>query len=172
MLIHLDRIQEQPFEWSETVTVPADAVEAVGLLGLSEIACKGRVEKANHGYRLTARLDYEQTVACTRCLEATRQPETADIDLEIVVRPSEPTHGEVQLESDDLGVLATDEEHLDTEPILREQIQLDVPMRALCSEDCAGLCPHCGANRNETPDCCEGEGVDPRWKALEDLRGS
>ncbi len=59
---------------------------------------------------------------------------------------------------------------LDTEPLLYEQLQLNIPMRQLCREDCAGLCPTCGANRNAGECGCEVDDADPRWSALAALR--
>ena len=63
--------------------------------------------------------------------------------------------------------LAGDE--LDLEPLARDAVLLELPLAPLCAEDCAGLCPTCGANRNtETCDCAPA--VDPRWAALDALR--
>jgi len=42
-------------------------------------------------------------------------------------------------------------------------------MKSLCRDDCAGLCPRCGADRNDRPDCCDAVDIDPRWQALKDL---
>jgi len=42
-------------------------------------------------------------------------------------------------------------------------------MAPLCMEDCAGLCPQCGANRNEG-DCGCVAPRDPRWANLDVLR--
>ncbi|MDR1884920.1 MAG: DUF177 domain-containing protein [Synergistaceae bacterium] len=38
----------------------------------------------------------------------------------------------------------------------------------MCSDDCKGLCPFCGANLNDSGCCCREENTDPR---LEVLRG-
>jgi uncharacterized protein len=32
---------------------------------------------------------------------------------------------------------------------MREDIILELPQRALCAEDCKGLCPHCGKDLNK-----------------------
>lgn len=77
---------------------------------------------------------------------------------------------EVELDQDDLGVLMLDGEHLDTEPLIQEQVVLEIPMKPLCASDCKGLCPRCGADRNLTPDCCEEPAGDERWEALGTLR--
>ena len=61
-------------------------------------------------------------------------------------------------------------DELDLEPLARDAVLLELPLAPLCLEDCAGLCPTCGANRNtETCDCAPP--LDPRWAALDDLRG-
>ncbi len=61
-------------------------------------------------------------------------------------------------------------DELDLEPLARDAVLLELPLAPLCREDCAGLCPTCGANRNtETCDCAPP--VDPRWAALDTLRG-
>jgi uncharacterized protein len=77
---------------------------------------------------------------------------------------------EVELEKDELGTLVIEGEHLDTEPLIAEQILLEVPMKPLCSPECRGLCPRCGADRNVVPDCCEEPAGDERWEALGALR--
>jgi uncharacterized metal-binding protein YceD (DUF177 family) len=77
---------------------------------------------------------------------------------------------EVELDKDELGALAIEGEHLDTEPLIAEQILLEIPMKPLCSPECRGLCPRCGADRNAVPDCCEEPAGDERWEALGALR--
>lgn len=50
---------------------------------------------------------------------------------------------------------------------IREAILLDEPMKFLCSEDCSGLCPECGIDRNTGHCRCSRVFVDPRWSKLE-----
>jgi uncharacterized protein len=60
-------------------------------------------------------------------------------------------------------------DQLDLEPLARDAVLLELPLAPLCSEDCLGLCPQCGANRNETGCSCAAIG-DPRWSVLDTLR--
>jgi uncharacterized protein len=60
---------------------------------------------------------------------------------------------------------------LDLSGAVREELILAVPDYLLCREDCAGLCPHCGKDLNEGPHECAGRSTDPRWAALEALKG-
>lgn len=168
MIIQLDRIREEPFRWDERVAIPAEALGRDLLVGLSEIDWSGEVARAARGFRLDARLQYRQTLNCTRCLKPVDQPVESDLELLIQVQPSSPVVGEIRLQPSDLGMLIVDEPEIDTRPILLEQLQLNVPMSVLCRPDCAGLCPRCGADRNEDPSCCEPES-DRRWEALKDL---
>jgi uncharacterized protein len=58
---------------------------------------------------------------------------------------------------------------VDFAPLVRDAIVLELPMAPLCRDDCAGLCPECGANRNEG-DCGCVARRDPRWANLDVLR--
>ena len=56
------------------------------------------------------------------------------------------------------------------EDVLREQVLLALPLRAVCREDCKGLCPHCGKNLNLEQCNCAEPLEDPRWSVLKDLK--
>jgi uncharacterized protein len=58
---------------------------------------------------------------------------------------------------------------IDLGPLVRDAIVLELPMAPLCREDCQGLCPQCGADRNEAPCACVAP-RDPRWANLDVLR--
>jgi len=47
---------------------------------------------------------------------------------------------------------------------------LALPTQVLCREDCAGLCPRCGANLNAEPDHAHEPEIDPRWAKLGELK--
>jgi uncharacterized protein len=64
------------------------------------------------------------------------------------------------------------DESIDLLPLARDAILLHLPQAPLCRPDCAGLCPTCGADRNEGPCDCPPPGGDPRWAALDALRGT
>ncbi len=53
----------------------------------------------------------------------------------------------------------------------RDAIALSLPETILCRPDCAGLCPECGRDLNLEPHTHEHVETDPRWEALERLRG-
>ncbi|MBQ3078947.1 MAG: DUF177 domain-containing protein [Clostridia bacterium] len=59
---------------------------------------------------------------------------------------------------------------IDLEPVIREALLLELPMRFLCSDNCKGLCPVCGKNRNkELCTCTSGEDSKNPFSALSSL---
>ena len=61
-------------------------------------------------------------------------------------------------------------DEIDLRPAVREAWLLAVPGFLLCREDCKGLCPVCGADKN-TVDCGHTQSApDPRFAALRDLK--
>ena len=62
-------------------------------------------------------------------------------------------------------------EQIDFAPLAREAVLLELPLAPLCAEDCQGLCPTCGTDLNQGRCQCVVEDVDPRWAALDVLRG-
>ena len=57
---------------------------------------------------------------------------------------------------------------VDLAPLVHDAILLELPLAPLCRDDCRGLCPFCGIDRNETSCQCEAP-VDPRWATLDGL---
>ena len=170
MRILLEKIGAEPYQWRETVEVAAAELERTELFELGEISWSGKVWIDSPGYRLEAVLSYEQTVVCDRCLAPIVQTVENDIALLVLPNAPQPTEEEVELSIDDLEVLYLEGEEIDARRILIEQLQLNVPMRVICKDDCQGLCPECGVNRNLESCACEAPTADPRWEALRSLQ--
>lgn len=99
---------------------------------------------------------------CYRCLE------DAVLDLSIHAREYQATSPG---ESDELRTPYVADSQLRLSDWARDAIAVELPEQILCRNDCAGLCAVCGQNLNENPHEHEEEQPDPRWSALEELRG-
>ena len=73
---------------------------------------------------------------------------------------------------DDSEAYVIDNDQINLLPMVRENLLLAVPLGPLCREDCPGFCPHCGKDLSESECSCDNIVVDPRWAALETLKGS
>jgi uncharacterized protein len=131
----------------------------------SGVGFSGRIEPSGSDYLLRGSLSGGFVTACARCLE----PATLPLDVEISVVYVEDqggggggggkTKGKDD-DEDEEGVDAPDvirfsDGLIDLGSELREEILLALPVSVLCREDCAGLCPVCGGNRNASPCDCE-----------------
>lgn len=167
MRIWLDQVREEPCDWDETERVAVETLDRPELLGLGPVAWSGEVVFADPGFLLRARLSYEQTLGCIRCLKPIVERTDSEVELMVVAEDRhERAGGEHELAEGDLGVLEVVGGVLDTRPLLLEQLQLNIPMKPLCRPDCRGLCPRCGADLNAGACACAEPAVDPRWAAL------
>jgi len=120
--------------------------------------------------RIQGKFDVLMETDCDRCLGRAQFPLEASLDL--FYRPVSYIAREAEVEIDEgeaeLGFYQGG--GIELEDILREQILLLMPMQRICREDCKGICPACGKNRNETPCDCKTEHPDDRWGALEHLK--
>jgi DUF177 domain-containing protein len=104
---------------------------------------------------------------CGRCLESFPARVDATVDVRLVPRPA--TKDSVELRDDDLDVDFYVDDQLDLNRVVETETTLALPMKPLCREDCRGLCPACGGNRNLVACACAGRASDPRLAALRDL---
>jgi uncharacterized protein len=99
------------------------------------------------------------TGPCWRCLEA------AHLELDVDAT-------EVALAGSDdpeLGTLYLDEDVLDVAAWARDAVAEAMPASVVCTPECAGLCPTCGANLNSGPCACTPSETDARWAGLAEL---
>jgi uncharacterized protein len=127
-------------------------------------------DKAIDDIRLVGKLDGRIEVGCARCLEPVEIPVSRNFDL--LYRPLESEKGgeEVAIHEADTEIGYYSGDGMELEDSLREQVLLAVPIKTLCRHDCKGLCPVCGANRNQQQCQCNPRMADPRWAALGSLK--
>lgn len=176
MRIRFDAARSEPFTWKESIEVSARELEGLDLLSIGPVDCRGSLTFSDPDYVLHGGLAWEQTVSCNRCLKPVKLPASADLDLVLVERSRPSSKGqagaETELSESDLGVLEVQGDSFESRPLVLEQVALGVPMKPLCREDCRGLCPVCGVDRNETSCDCAARTTDPRWAGLAALKGS
>ena len=108
---------------------------------------------------LHATADFTLETACDRCAKPISLPLATKIFHTLVTSLNDETNDEL---------LLVNELRFDLDALVLEDIFLDLPSKILCSEDCKGMCPKCGADLNAGSCSCEKE-VDPRLAALKQL---
>jgi len=94
-----------------------------------------------------------------------------DAPFEFVLTRGGPQDARRELHTEDLSLSFYSGDEVDLAPLVGEQAILALPTRAVCREDCKGLCPTCGANRNTDPCSCTTKEPDPRLAVLARARG-
>jgi uncharacterized protein len=109
----------------------------------------GRVDRVGMDMRLRGEIKAEVAVACARCLKPV--PLRVEIPFDLLYASEDPggsRTGEIELHARDLDFSVYERDEIDLDALVLEQIELDLPSRALCREDCQGLCPECGGDLN------------------------
>jgi uncharacterized protein len=128
--------------------------------------------RTDAGILTIADLDSTVAVTCSRCLEPAQIPLRIHVEEEYYPTIDVVTGARLP-DPDELTPFVIDEHHiLNLCEAARQQLVLAEPMQPLCKEDCAGLCPVCGRDRNVGACTCPESGTDARWVALGDLLGS
>ncbi len=156
------------------VAVPAGEIEYdYQFRQKSSLVAHGTVELVNQSLgeiRIRGSLSVAIEVACDRCLEAVEFPVAKNFELFYQPAGDYQGGGEEELEEVDSEIAYYDGDRLDLNEILREVVLLALPMRFVCGDDCKGICPGCGKNRNQHVCDCQTEAGDDRWSKLREIR--
>jgi len=149
------------------VDFAADNVRQIGTLDWSVTA-----ERAGAEIRLCGTLDTKIELMCSRCLEPARVQVSKPFDLFFRERDEAlfDEDQEVELEERDTRTAFFTGTKLAIGDILREQVLLALPMKALCTVDCKGLCPVCGTNLNSSSCGCPTEEFTPHLDNLLEIK--
>jgi uncharacterized protein len=135
--------------------VAAEPLEARHERLVGDLHVELRLEALNDGIRVTGTVAAPWATECRRCLAPLRDVATVAVDELYQVE---------QLDED--AYLIVDGQ-LDLVPLVRETALIELDLERQCRDDCAGLCPVCGVDRNETTCECDTTVRDDRWAALE-----
>jgi uncharacterized protein len=147
------------YEVDELVDVAGDGES-------SRVEGRVRLMRTDRGILVKGVLNTDLELTCSRCLSLFECPLALDIEEEYF--PTVDVLSGVPLSlPEESGCFSIDENHeLDLTEAIQQYVLLAVPMKPLCRQDCAGLCPGCGQNLNRGPCHCLPEEADPRWAEL------
>lgn len=186
MKIHVDRLSETPttqvFEappsWWSDAQPPSPTTDDV--VPQEDFRCACEIHMMGADIYIEGKLTGAFELSCARCLARYRQPVQESFRLVL-----EPAGSRVPPDADAAEALARDGvclgeelevgwfrgQEIDLGPYFLEVIALALPVKPLCREDCLGLCPRCGVDRNvEKCHCNEVNPASP-FAALQTLKG-
>ncbi|MBI2162119.1 MAG: DUF177 domain-containing protein [Candidatus Rokubacteria bacterium] len=163
MIIRVSDIQEDGLAVEDAAAVgapyadPAWQVEGLSL----------RLERDAQDVLVHGEIRATVPQVCSRCLEPFSARVRAGVDVRLVPRPAAADN--VELAADDLDVDFYRNDEVDLDALIETETTLALPMKPLCRDDCLGLCPVCGGNRNVTACACATRATDPRLAGLQNL---
>ena len=118
------------------------------------------LDKFGKDYRVDIDLETRAHYICDRCLGNYKEHfQSSQRHLFHIGEIEDP-------ENDEIVQIPANATEIDLSPFLSEMILLNHPIKMVCSEDCKGICPNCGADLNNEECKCQSESVDPRWDEL------
>ncbi|WP_242826507.1 YceD family protein [Caldisalinibacter kiritimatiensis] len=148
-------------EIDEKLTIDNISVNGRDLEILEPIEIKADIYNTDDGIFLSGKLIYIYSENCARCLKEFKNKVETKISAKIVGKNEDIDEYEV--------IIYHSEGKFNLEDIVITFVNLSLPMRVLCKDDCKGLCPKCGKNLNEGECNCEVDNVDPRLEKLKEL---
>ena len=178
MFIEIQELEQHLIDFEEEVP-PGVLDLGQDLRQIEPLYTRGRAQlvEEQHGkhqivkdIRVDGSLETRFQFACARCLDPVIQDLSHKFDLLYRPQGADAGREELSVTSAEAEVSYYQGEGLLLEDVLREQVLLALPLKAICRDDCKGLCPHCGKNLNVEQCACAEPVEDPRWLALKDLR--
>ena len=170
MKVELSAVEQEPLSFSHQVNLDPAVLDPDQVAEELQVSLEGSLRRQAEGFLLEGSISCAGSLLCCRCLAPV--PWQLEESFAVQLRPAadSPDEEGLELEDGELEVVFYVDEVLDLDQLAAEQVLLALPMRTVCSADCAGLCPRCGGNLNREGECrCEPE-VDPRWEALRGLK--
>ncbi len=165
MKIIISEIAEEGLELNLSDDIVSDAVKIS-----SPVKSVLRIDKVGEDVLARGVLSGDVELQCSRCLK--NFPLHISSQVNVVYHPvKEISKAEQhQLKGDELDTVFYSGDMLDTDDLLREQLLLNLPMKPLCSADCKGFCPMCGADLSISGCDCRTKQTDSRFEVLKKLK--
>jgi uncharacterized protein len=171
MQIEVEKLDERGRDLEHVYPSAEFSLEDEDALLASDVRVSAHASRRRGDVTLNGSIDTSVELRCDRCLAPVAQPVKIDFKADLAMRDAGASSSEATgLQDADMDFSLYEGEAIDLDEIVREQILLALPARNLCSDDCKGLCPTCGANRNERACDCDTKEIDPRWSALAELK--
>ena len=159
-------------EYELNIEIPEKVgVEMISVPAGDVIEVDARLESVTEGVLLSAQIFATAKGECGRCLDPVeiiiekRTQELYLYEKKLERKKRQAPEGELEIEEE----LVMEGDVMDLESPIRDLIVLALPSTPLCSEDCQGLCPECGAKWSELPATHAHEQIDARWASLAGL---
>ena len=171
MFLNIKEMELRRIRFDETFEPGEIDFSETGLRQATAIRAEGSakvLENSGGEIRIQGKFSGTMETDCDRCLAVVTLPLESSFDL-FYRPPADLDVDEVKIDEGEAEIGFYEGLGLELADVVKEQVLLAVPMKRFCREDCRGICPVCGANRNEVACECHEKPAEDRWKALKNL---
>lgn len=165
--IQLISVTERGFRLDVTLDVNSLRPEGVEALPMGEVTVRGTMTPMIGQYLFQGTVEGVFSQPCARCLESAEIPVSLPVVWTFEEGPAENRRrddddDEVvdEVEDEAYGLYAYQGTSLSLAWPVWTEVALALPVKFVCREDCRGLCPVCGGNRNSAPCTCPEEVIE------------
>ena len=141
--------------------VPSDGIAAVG-----DMEADMHVSQAGDVLYLSGSSSGTVKLECGRCLKEFEFPLKTELNVTFMPVTDENMDEELI----DVDSYLYEDDKLEVATMIRDNMVFAIPLKQLCKEDCKGLCPKCGIDRNESKCSCPEKDIDARLSVLQKLK--
>ncbi|MCR4719330.1 MAG: DUF177 domain-containing protein [Firmicutes bacterium] len=125
------------------------------------LKASGTITNNSKALELDMTVSGKANVHCARCASL--------IEISVNFPVKETLMREDEANSKDEEVILYQGKEIELDDIIVSNFLMNTSAKYLCSEECKGLCPHCGINLNEHTCDCDKDIIDPRWEKLAEI---
>jgi uncharacterized protein len=179
LILHTEQIKDRDIyldfeEEPEAFPVLAEMVQNRECKFLAPLKVSKRAFRIRELFEVEGHFQTSVRLTCSRCLKSFDRVFASDFTLtytrEAPGLTVESTEQEVELRVEEIGLLYFKGEEIDLRQGIQEQAVMAFPMKPLCDEKCKGLCPMCGADRNQEDCDCKSEPISSQFALLKNLK--
>lgn len=138
-------------QFDDNITLPESLVYNKDVY----IQGKGTITNSYGKYTFNGNVVAKVTFNCNSCLKEFEKEIDFDM-LEVFSKDS--------TDNDEIWIFFSKDNIIKLEEPIKTNLLLNLPMKALCSENCKGLCHICGHNLNDSDCGCNRDYIDPRFE--------
>lgn len=167
MNFDLRQFESFPAELSEEVEADSAEYELEGVTFRDLLNVKLSIQKVNDEFYCHGYTSISAEAECVRCLKMFDLELSGELNF--IIKPE----GSKGVMASDVGeevyFIRAGDPVVELTDSIRQALQLSLPIKPICTNECRGLCSSCGINLNEESCDCKGQDIDDRWEGLRDL---
>jgi len=173
--VKLEEIPEEGLhlEWKEEPVALSSYLETLSRIDFDfqgPLDSVADITRAGKAILIRGKVDTVLELRCVRCLKEFSYPLSSAFDLTLLPLKVSSASEEAELTEEDMESNFFEGGEIRISEVACEQVFLEIPLQPLCREECKGLCPTCGKDRNLSDCDCSQEGFESGFSALRKLK--